>query len=95
MKRAGWWWGYTELYPFGSLGPLRASALALVNAINADANYCTSVTENGSGVQLALQQFSKAWSARVHAGPMLSGHYDAYAAMAVQYVLGSAPPYCM
>lgn len=71
-----------------------ADAQAVQTAINADSNYCTSVGQNGSAVNVAVHNFKVDWNA---AGltpqvPVGTGKFEPITAAAVSTALGGTGP---
>jgi LPXTG-motif cell wall-anchored protein len=78
-----------------------ADAQAVLAAINADSNYCTSVGQNGSAVNVAVHNFKVDWNAALAANqlpagavavPVGTGQYEAVTAAAVSTALGGNGP---
>lgn len=79
----------------GQSSALQTAAQAAVNAINGDSNYCASVSQNGTAVNVAVHNFKNAWNASGQGAQLAhNGLYDAACAAAIASVLGSSPTAC-
>ncbi len=79
----------------GQSSALQTAAQAAVDAINADSNYCASVSQNGTPVNAAIHNFKNAWNASGQGSQLAhNGQYDAACAAAIASVLGSSPAAC-
>ncbi|HEY6358264.1 MAG TPA: hypothetical protein VIX35_08460 [Vicinamibacterales bacterium] len=88
-------------YPSAAAAPvvlsadLQAAARAAATVIQADPNYCTSVTHPGNPVNAAVHRFKLAWNAtQGQKVPIGTGTYEEVTTVALAQVLGSAPSAC-
>lgn len=102
-----WWVKGVSACPAGAVAPspapapssgLAFSANAALAALNADPNYCTSVSKVGSAVNTAVHNFKGAWNAANPGNkvPIGTGKYEPSVAAALSSALGGAtvPPGC-
>ena len=78
----------------GNIPSLSGAAAAVAAAIGLDPNFCASVSQSGTAVNVAVHNFKMAWNAANPGNPVPinTGTYDAATAAVLSQVLGVAAP---